>query len=235
MASKPSQTGRAAQEHEVDRVSESSGHTTVHLLRHGEVYNPEGVLYGRLPGYFLSDLGLEMADRAAVALAQRDIAAVISSPMERAQQTATPIAISHKLDIVTDQNLIEAENIFEGQRVSVGDGVLKQPKAWRHLWNPIKPSWGEPYEIVAARMNTAIESARLAAQGREAVLVSHQLPIWIARLSAERRRLWHDPRSRQCTLASLTSLTFDNQDLVAITYSETSRDLLEKASKIAGA
>jgi broad specificity phosphatase PhoE len=235
MASKPSQTGRAAQEHEVDRVSESSGHTTVHLLRHGEVYNPEGVLYGRLPGYFLSDLGLEMADRAAVALAQRDIAAVISSPMERAQQTATPIAISHKLDIVTDQNLIEAENIFEGQRVSVGDGVLKQPKAWRHLWNPIKPSWGEPYEIVAARMNTAIESARLAAQGREAVLVSHQLPIWIARLSAERRRLWHDPRSRQCTLASLTSLTFDNQDLVAITYSEPSRDLLEKASKIAGA
>ena len=235
MASKPSQTGRAAQEHEVDRVSESSGHTTVHLLRHGEVYNPEGVLYGRLPGYFLSDLGLEMADRAAVALAQRDIAAVISSPMERAQQTATPIAISHKLDIVTDQNLIEAENIFEGQRVSVGDGVLKQPKAWRHLWNPIKPSWGEPYDIVAARMNAAIESARLAAQGREAVLVSHQLPIWIARLSAERRRLWHDPRSRQCTLASLTSLTFDNQDLVAITYSEPSRDLLEKASKIAGA
>ena len=216
-------------------MSGSSGHTTVHLLRHGEVYNPEGVLYGRLPGYYLSDLGLEMADRAAAALSQRDIAAVISSPMERAQQTAAPIAISHKLDIATNQDLIEAENIFEGQLVSVGDGVLKQPKTWRHLWNPFKPSWGEPYDIVAARMNAAIESARLAAPGREAVLVSHQLPIWIARLSAERRRLWHDPRSRQCTLASLTSLTFDNQDLVAITYSEPSRDLLEKASKIAGA
>ena len=235
MASKPSQAGSAAQEHEVDLVSAQSGHTTVHLLRHGEVYNPEGVLYGRLPGYYLSELGLEMADRAAAALAQRDIAAVISSPMERAQQTAAPIAISHKLDIATNQDLIEAENIFEGQRVSVGDGVLKQPKTWRHLWNPFKPSWGEPYDIVAARMNAAIESARLAAPGREAVLVSHQLPIWIARLSAERRRLWHDPRSRQCTLASLTSLTFDNQDLVAITYSEPSRDLLEKASKIAGA
>ncbi len=216
-------------------MSGSSGHTTVHLLRHGEVYNPEGVLYGRLPGYYLSDLGLEMADRAAAALSQRDIAAVISSPMERAQQTAAPIAISHKLDIATNQDLIEAENIFEGQLVSVGDGVLKQPKTGRHLWNPFKPSWGEPYDIVAARMNAAIESARLAAPGREAVLVSHQLPIWIARLSAERRRLWHDPRSRQCTLASLTSLTFDNQDLVAITYSEPSRDLLEKASKIAGA
>ncbi len=216
-------------------MSASTGHTTVHLLRHGEVYNPEGVLYGRLPGYYLSDLGLEMADRATAALANRDIATVISSPMERAQQTATPIANSHKLEIVTNPDLIEAENIFEGQRVSIGDGVLKQPKTWRHLWNPFKPSWGEPYDIVAARMNAAVESARLQAQGREAVLISHQLPIWVARLAAENRRLWHDPRSRQCTLASLTSLTFDDNDLIAITYSEPSRDLLEKASKIAGA
>jgi len=216
-------------------VSASSGHTTVHLLRHGEVYNPEGVLYGRLPGYFLSDLGLEMADRAVAALANRDIATVISSPMERAQQTATPIAKSHNLEIVTNPDLIEAENIFEGQRVSIGDGVLMQPKTWRHLWNPFKPSWGEPYDIVATRMSAAVESARLVAQGREAVLVSHQLPIWIARLAAENRRLWHDPRSRQCTLASLTSFTFDEQGLIAITYSEPARDLLGKASKIAGA
>ena len=216
-------------------MTSASGHTTVHLLRHGEVYNPQGVLYGRLPGYFLSDLGLKMADRAASALANRDIATVISSPMERAQQTAEPIAKNHGVEIVTNSDLIEAENIFEGKRVSVGDGVLKQPKTWRHLWNPFKPSWGEPYDTVATRMSAAIESARSQAQGREAVLVSHQLPIWIARLAAENRRLWHDPRSRQCTLASVTSLTFDDEGLVAITYSEPSRDLLEMASKIAGA
>ena len=216
-------------------MSAVSGHTTVHLLRHGEVYNPQGVLYGRLPGYFLIDLGLEMADRAASALANRDIATVISSPMERAQQTAAPIAKTHRVEILTNSDLIEAENIFEGKRVSVGDGVLKQPKTWRHLWNPFKPSWGEPYDTVATRMSAAIESARSQAQGREAVLVSHQLPIWIARLAAENRRLWHDPRSRQCTLASVTSLTFDDEGLVAITYSEPSRDLLEMASKIAGA
>lgn len=210
-------------------------HTTVHLLRHGEVFNPEGVLYGRLPGYVLSDLGHEMAERAAVALANRDIATVISSPMERAQQTATPIAQRHSLDIVTNEDLIEADNVFEGQRVSVGDGVLKQPRTWRHLWNPFTPSWGEPYTVVADRMQRAIDAARLGAPGQESVLVSHQLPIWIARLNAENRRLWHDPRSRQCTLASITSLTYDNDDLVAITYTEPSRDLLEKASKIAGA
>ncbi len=216
-------------------MSTSGNHTTVHLLRHGEVYNPEGVLYGRLPGYVLSDLGHEMADRAAVALGDRDIASVISSPMERAQQTATPIAGKHSLEIVTNADLIEADNIFEGKRVSVGDGVLKQPKTWRHLWNPFTPSWGEPYNVVADRMQQAIDAARLGAPGRESVLVSHQLPIWIARLNAEKRRLWHDPRSRQCTLASITSLTYDEDNLIAITYTEPSRDLLEKASKIAGA
>jgi broad specificity phosphatase PhoE len=209
--------------------------TVVHLLRHGEVYNPEGVLYGRLPGYFLSDLGQVMAERAATALANHDVTAVISSPMERAQQTAQPIAEKHGLVTQTDPLLIEADNIFEGQRVSVGDGVLKQPKTWRHLWNPFRPSWGEPYDEVAARMTAAVHAARDQARGHEAVLVSHQLPIWVARLRAEDRRLWHDPRSRQCSLASLTSLAYEGDDLVAITYTEPSRDLLAKASKIAGA
>jgi len=213
----------------------SGTRSIVHLLRHGEVYNPEGVLYGRLPGYRLSELGEQMAQRAADALADHDIAAVISSPMERAQQTAEPIAQLHGHDIGIEPLAIEADNIFEGQRVSVGDGVLRQPATWRHLWNPFRPSWGEPYVDVASRMRQAIVNTRERAQGREAVLVSHQLPIWIARLDAEGRRLWHDPRSRQCNLASLTSLTFDDDDLVAITYSEPARDLLPGASKVAGA
>lgn len=207
----------------------------VHLLRHGEVYNPEKVLYGRLPGYRLSDLGEQMAQRAAVALADNDVVHVIASPMERAQQTAAPVAQAHGLSVETDDRLIEADNVFEGQRVSVGDGVLRDPRTWRHLYNPFRPSWGEPYAQLAARMGAAIDSARQAARGHEAVLVSHQLPIWIARLAAEERRLWHDPRSRQCTLASLTSLEFDRDRLASITYTEPSRDLLPGASKVAGA
>jgi broad specificity phosphatase PhoE len=216
-------------------VNSPDDRTVVHLLRHGEVYNPEKVLYGRLPGYRLSDLGEQMAVRAAEALADRNIAQVFSSPMERAQQTATPVAEHHGLEIITNEDLIEADNVFEGQRVSVGDGVLRQPRTWKHLYNPFKPSWGEPYDVVAQRMRAAVEKARMAAVGEEAVLVSHQLPIWIARLDAENRRLWHDPRSRQCTLASLTSFTFQGPELVAIEYTEPSRDLLEKASRIAGA
>jgi broad specificity phosphatase PhoE len=209
--------------------------TVVHLLRHGEVHNPEGVLYGRLPGYVLSDLGHEMAERASKALSGHKITGVISSPMERAQQTAVPVAGAHGLEIGTDPRLIEADNIFEGQRVSVGDGVLKQPRTWKHLYNPFKPSWGEPYNEVAARMTQAVHAARDQFRGGEVVLVSHQLPIWIARLAAESRRLWHDPRSRQCSLASITSLTYRDDELAAITYTEPSRDLLEKASKVAGA
>ena len=229
MAPQPSPSGCAAESHLiVDR-------TVVHLLRHGEVFNPEKVLYGRLPGYHMSDLGREMADRAAGALAGRDLVSVISSPMERAQETAAPISESHGLPIEIQPLVIEADNVFEGQRVSVGDGVLRQPRTWKHLYNPFRPSWGEPYAEVADRMHAAIDQARESACGHEAVIVSHQLPIWIARLRAENRRLWHDPRSRQCGLASLTSLTYQGDDLVAIEYTEPSRDLLARASKIAGA
>ncbi|MBU6244832.1 MAG: phosphoglycerate mutase family protein [Actinomycetales bacterium] len=209
--------------------------TTVHLLRHGEVHNPEKVLYGRLPGYYLSDLGHQMAERAAQALAGHDIVSVISSPMERAQQTAAPMAAQHGLEVSIDPNLIEADNVFEGQRVSVGDGVLRQPRTWQHLWNPFRPSWGEPYADVVARMRRAILDARAQARGHEAVLVSHQLPIWVMRLAAENRALWHDPRQRQCTLASITSLTFDDDALVMIGYAEPCKDLLPGASKVAGA
>lgn len=209
--------------------------TTVHLLRHGEVHNPAKVLYGRLPGYVLSELGHEMAERAGAALANHDVSTVISSPLERAQQTAAPVASAHGLTIGIDPNLIEAENIFEGQRVSVGDGVLRQPAAWKHLYNPIKPSWGEPYKVVAQRMRTAVYSAREQARGHEAVLVSHQLPIWISRLDFEGRRFAHDPRKRQCNLASITSIVFHGDDLAAVLYTEPSADLIAKASKIAGA
>lgn len=212
-----------------------SERTTVHLLRHGEVYNPEKILYGRLPGYHLSDLGREMADLAAAALAPRDVVEVWSSPLERAQETAAPISEALGLTPVIDDRIIEAENVFEGQRVTVGDGVLRQPRAWRHLYNPFRPSWGEPYVDVAARMRSAVSSARRRARGHEVVLVSHQLPVWISRLDAEGRRFVHDPRKRQCNLASLTSLTFEGDQLVSIVYTEPAAALYPRSTKGVGA
>ena len=209
--------------------------TLVHVMRHGEVFNPEKVLYGRLPGYKLSELGLKMADRAAEYFKNNDLSLIVSSPLERAQQTAQPTALSHNLKPELEELIIEAENVFEGKRVSVGDGALRDPRNWWYLRNPIKPSWGEPYKKVANRMRTAIFSARDSAKGREALLVSHQLPIWIARLSAEGRSFIHDPRKRQCSLASVTTFVFENDSLVEVKYEEPSADLLKDASKISGA
>ncbi len=196
--------------------------TVVHLLRHGEVDNPTHILYGRLPNFHLSEAGVLMAKRAAGTLASHDIVAVIASPLERAVETATPIADQFDLPIRTDQRLIEASNHFEGRRFGVGDGALRRPANWIHVRNPFRPSWGEPYEELAARMLSAIADARDQARGHEAVCVSHQLPIWTARRKIERKRLWHDPRRRQCALGSLTSLIFEDDDVVDVRYTEPS-------------
>jgi broad specificity phosphatase PhoE len=176
-----------------------------------------------------------MAQKVADAMADRDIISVWASPLERAQQTALPAARLRDLEIVTDDRIIEAGNVFEGERVSVGDGILRKPSAWRHLYDPFTPSWGEPYKHVAKRMRAAVSDARAAARGHEILLVSHQLPVWTTRLSYEDRRLWHDPRRRQCSLASVTSLVFDDDELAAIAYTEPAADLVAKASKGAGA
>jgi broad specificity phosphatase PhoE len=193
--------------------------TTVHFLRHGEVHNPDKILYGRLPSFRLSADGLKMAHDAADALRGRDVVAVVSSPLLRAQETARPIAEVFGLEVGTDDRLLEATNVFEGAR-ALEDGAWKKPEHWRYLRNPFTPSWGEPYSELAHRMLSVAEDVRAQAAGHEAVCVSHQLPIWTLRRYVEGRRLWHRPDRRQCGLASLTSLTWDDGELLQVTYSE---------------
>lgn len=216
---------------------------TVHLLRHGEVLNPDKVLYGRLPEFHLSELGRTMAQRAAEYFtAQRNAGANIvhlaASPLTRAQETAAPTAEALGLEISTDERIIEAGNHFEG--LSGVRGHLRQPRHWRYLLNPLRPSWGEPYRAQVERMMAAVEDHRdravsLGGPGAQAVLVSHQLPIWVTRLALENKHLWHDPRRRQCTLTSVTSLDFEGERLVAVRYTEPCADLLANAANIPGA
>ena len=203
--------------------------TVVHLLRHGEVENPTKILYGRLPGFRLSSLGEQMAKAAASALASRDITHVVASPLERAVQTAEPIAAQFDLPVAVDERLIESSNFFEGKRVSVGDGALRDPRNWWVLRDPFGPSWGESYTSIAQRMYAALQAVRAEAEGHEAVCVSHQLPIWTLRRHLERKRLWHDPRRRQCGLASLTSFHFEGAALVGIGYSEPAAHLVTRS------
>ncbi len=203
--------------------------TVVHLMRHGEVYNPDGVLYGRLPGYRLSELGEQQAELATRFFTGRPIVHLACSPLERAQQTARPLSSATGLPVVIDERLIEATNALQGRRVAGGKNLFSDLSNVKYYYNPFKPSWGEPYVQIAARMMAALHAARDAAEataaeegiaGGEAVCVSHQLPIVMARRLAEGKRLFHDPRKRQCALASVTSFTFAGDTIVDVNYSE---------------
>jgi broad specificity phosphatase PhoE len=198
--------------------------TVVHLVRHGEVFNPAGLLYGRLPDYHLSDLGREMALAAAADLRDRDITHLRCSPLERAQETMSPLAGELGLPVTTDERVIEADNQLQGLKVTLG-ALVRNPRSWWLFRNALRPSWGEPYREIVARMRLALRDAADAAVGHEAVVVSHQLPIWMARCDAEGRRLFHDPRRRECRLASVTSFTYLDGRLSSVAYREPAADL----------
>jgi broad specificity phosphatase PhoE len=261
--------------------------TLVHVIRHGEVYNPDKVLYGRLPGFRLSEFGVAQAEKTAAALEGRNITYLVSSPLERAIQTASPLAEALGLPIERDERLIEAANRFEGQRVAGGTSRIAAPSNWRLLYNPLRPSWGEPYGEIAARVRAAVVDAAAAAQaagnaaeraagdggeraaadgaaraagdrgeraagdgvaradtgdaaegaahravgratkgpsaaadGPEAVCVTHQLPVVALRRLVLGQRLWHDPRQRQCALASVTTFAVEGDDVRFYSYAE---------------
>ncbi|QYH20331.1 histidine phosphatase family protein [Corynebacterium aquatimens] len=190
--------------------------TTVHLVRHGEVYNPKKVLYGRMPGYHLSSRGRSMAAATAQFFDGRDVVYLAASPLERAQETAQPIAAVTGLEVDTVADVIESRNTFEGLRTKGWRSQLINPIRWRHMTNPLEPSWGEPYDEILERMLAGVEAARQKAEGHEAVLVSHQLPIVMVQRHVQGKKLPHV--KRECDLASVTSLVFDGDRVIDWSY-----------------
>lgn len=182
----------------------------IHLVRHGEVLNPERVLYGRLPGFGLSPLGQKMAEAAAADLVDRGrpVARVVSSPLQRTRESAEPIAALFNLPVSTDDRLIEPQNRFEGTRLTGPGGALRDPRNWPSLTNPLRPSWGEPFRSIAGRMLAAVDEAWRSVEDGDVVLVSHQLPIWMVHRTLVGQRLAHDPRKRRCDLSSITTISF---------------------------
>jgi len=201
--------------------------SVVHLVRHGQVHNPEGVLYGRTPGYGLSELGRQMAERLGEHFADVPLVHLVSSPLQRAQETIVPIAAAHPdLEVHIDDRVIEAANVFEGRSFGKRNEILLRPSSWWALRNPLRPSWGESYTSILARMRVALVDAASHAVGGEALVLSHELPIWMARSWAEGRSLVHDPRRRQARLASVTTFTFQGSHLVRVDYTEPCADLV---------
>lgn len=201
--------------------------TVVHLVRHGEVHNPTGAMYGRLPDFHLSETGRAMAKATAAWFDGHDVTALYSSPLDRTRETAAPLAERTGLEVVIDDRLIEPWNHFEGMRVGFGDGSLWHVRHWRYIANPFLPSWGEPYASIAKRMLEFVSRAAIDTRGHEAVCVSHQAPIEIARRAQQQERLWHRPDRRRVSLASVTSLVFVDEQLVDVGYAEPAAHLLK--------
>lgn len=178
----------------------------LHLVRHGEVHNPDRILYGRLPNYGLSEAGHRMADAAAAHIAslERPVVAVHCSPLQRAQESAAPFTERLGLNPEIEERVIEPSNVFEGKRMR---RALMNPLNWWYLRQPSRPSWGEPYVSIARRMRSAMNDAWDHSSGGDVVIVSHQAPIWITHLAVAGRALKHDPRSRRCALSSVTTFT----------------------------
>ncbi|MBW4032743.1 MAG: histidine phosphatase family protein [Acidobacteria bacterium] len=184
----------------------------LHLVRHGEVFNPAGVLYGRLPEFHLSERGRRMAQLAAESMAGRPIVAVTSSPLTRTRESAQPWldglrSAVPSAELGIDERLIEPPNVFEGSNVRAS--LKRNPLLLRHLINPWKPSWGEPFASVAERMMAAVAAAHASVESGEVVLVSHQLPIWMVARTVQGKPLATDPRHRRCTLSSITTVAWD--------------------------
>ena len=179
----------------------------IHLVRHGEVFNPTGVLYGRLPEFHLSERGRRMAQLAAASMAGRPIVSVISSPLVRTRESAQPWLDEFHLPLQIDERLIEPSNKFEG--VNIRRALRANPLLVRRLINPWKPSWGEPFVSIAARMMDAVAVAHASVDRGEVVLVSHQLPIWMVARTVQGKPLATDPRHRRCTLSSITTVAWD--------------------------
>ena len=193
------------------KAMERSGTVTIHLIRHGKVENPKGVIYGRLPGYHLSELGKQQARAASDHLKDVPVGAIWSSPMERAQETADIVNEHHGLAITTDERLTESHNSFEGVRRTWQGILLGNPLKWWHLRNPMRPSWGETFAQVKERMLAAIWEAADSAGGADIVIVSHQTPVLVARLALSKRRVPPWLAFTPCHTGSVTSMEMDEE------------------------
>ncbi|MBP6685460.1 MAG: histidine phosphatase family protein [Leucobacter sp.] len=206
----------------------------LHLVRHGEVHNPDLVLYGRIPGFRLSERGHAMAEAAALELAgsDRKVAALFASPLERAQQSAKPIASAFGLEIQTELRIIEPTNFFEGKVNSGPEAAFKKPRYWYKFWNPFRPSWGEPYRQVAARVREAMNDAWDTTQGGDIVMVAHQSPIWMAHLDVAGKALFHNPATRRCDLSSITTFERRGERWFEVDYRNPAQSLMGDATDV---
>lgn len=198
----------------------------IHLVRHGEVFNPQGVLYERLDGFGLSELGHKMAKAAAQTLHSEgvEIGTLVASPLQRTRESVAPIEELFGLSAQLDERVIENWNHLRGLPLGPR-AVLEKPSILLKLGNPLKPSWAEPFQQIAGRMTEAALDHWQKTHSGDLVIVSHQLPIWMLYRSAQGLRLPHNPTNRRCSLSSITSFEVRDGKLQEVNYREPGLDL----------
>jgi len=147
--------------------------TTFFLVRHAAHDRVGQILCGRMPGVSLGDLGRRQAERLAERLATENVAAIRTSPLERARETAAPIAARCGLLAETCASLDE---IDFGPWSGASFEVLAADPRWSE-WNErrsaARPPAGETMQEAQARILAAMDSLRRVYLGRAVVLVSH--------------------------------------------------------------
>lgn len=141
--------------------------TTIYLVRHGEVHNPDGILYGRIPGYRLSENGQSQAQAAAIYLSDKPLAAIFASPQQRAQETAGFIGQAHPhLAIQTEELLDEVHTPWEGHLLTD-----MEARGW-DLYTGVEPPYESPADILA-RVRRFYTKVRTEYAGKSVAAVSH--------------------------------------------------------------
>lgn len=184
--------------------------TTLHLVRHCDVHNPEGVLYGHLPGFRLSDKGVRQAHALGRWFAGRPVRQIYASPLERAQQTAHIIA--SYLDgaaVVTTPELVEARFGLYLQGVKPKDVPWRRPLWFVHMaWPGLLPN-DESVPAMAARVRAPLSRLLRDHAGEEGICVSHGDPIQAFWVEAERRHAYALHRL-QCAKGGVLTLHYED-------------------------
>jgi probable phosphomutase (TIGR03848 family) len=199
--------------------------TVLLLVRHGLTPTTGKVLPGRAPGLHLSDDGRKQADAAAQRIARvPKIAAIYSSPLERARETAAPLARARRMPIRIERGLLECDfggwtgrKLDELRKKPEWDVVQRHPSAFRF------PD-GESFTEMQTRITGAL--ARLVAQhpGRVVVAVSHADPIKAAVAHALGMPLDLFQRVVIGT-ASITAIAYGHTDSSVLTVNSVDGDL----------
>jgi probable phosphomutase (TIGR03848 family) len=201
--------------------------TLVLLVRHGQTATTGTLLPGRAAGLHLADAGRAQAGLVAARIAElKNVAAVYASPLERARETAAPIAAALQLKTHVDKGLLECDfGEWTGAELKA---LMKLPewKAVQRYPSGFRFPGGESFTEMQVRMVSAIDRLRAAHPGAVVVAVSHADPIKAAVAHAMGTHLDLFQRIVIST-CSVTAIAYGDSGPVVLTVNSTGSSLGE--------